>query len=432
MTDTLPDHLRDAHANLKSGIQQLHLFGAFPIPDEIHKAMHALSYAVKAAAALPTAPEPGWLQPALDSAAKRANAMPGWMVRRDAATPADAKAEPLREAIARILDPYAMGEKDTPDYAYDYPLRKADALAKADAIMALAPPAVDRAAATGIREALAAIIKMDDDALSANGKSGANLNGYGLVDLFDHIDHPFGSGKHKQQPCRSNQLEMAMADARAALAQLPAGVDRTGYDPSEHCAIYECKKEGCQRSAETCLSKRPAPSRQDLTKSDEIRRGVDRAADPVLPGSTITVIIPSGYDTAWDFLNDCGLESVPTVDRAALAQAIRKALIENWREDLGAKWDEDVLLTGCRKVGGGRGYQNAEEAAQNLALDAADAVIKLLPTDVDRVAVIEAGKQAKFRGSEGGWFGVTPDHNNPDSFEYRTIYALADAKLGKA
>jgi hypothetical protein len=53
---------------------------------------------------------------------------------------------------------------------------------------------------------------------------------------------------------------------------------------------------------------------------------VDRSADPVLPGSTITVIIPSGYDTAWDFLNDCGLESVPTVDReAVIEQAVRAA-----------------------------------------------------------------------------------------------------------
>lgn len=49
------------------------------------------------------------------------------------------------------------------------------------------------------------------------------------------------------------------------------------------------------------------------------------------------------------------------------------------------------------------------------------------PPAVDR-AMIEAGKQARFKHGKGGWFGVTPDHNNPDSFEYRTIYALADAK----
>lgn len=34
----------------------------------------------------------------------------------------------------------------------------------------------------------------------------------------------------------------------------------------------------------------------------------------------ITVIIPAGYDSAWDFLNDCGLESVP--ERGVLEKAL--------------------------------------------------------------------------------------------------------------
>jgi hypothetical protein len=67
--------------------------------------------------------------------------------------------------------------------------------------------------------------------------------------------------------------------------------------------------------------------------------------------------------------------------RDEIANAIRGALVENWKEDLGAKWDEDVLLTGCRRVGGGRGYHKPEEAAQNLALDAADAVLALSRPD---------------------------------------------------
>lgn len=67
--------------------------------------------------------------------------------------------------------------------------------------------------------ALRAIIQMDDDAIAAHGKPGANLNGYGLVDLFDCVNHPFGSGEHKQQPYRSNQLNAALSDARVALSQ---------------------------------------------------------------------------------------------------------------------------------------------------------------------------------------------------------------------
>lgn len=41
--------------------------------------------------------------------------------------------------------------------------------------------------------------------------------------------------------------------------------------------------------------------------------------------------------------------------------------------------------------------------------------------------LIPAGKQAKFKHGKGGdWFGVYDWHNNPESFEYRTIYAISD------
>lgn len=36
--------------------------------------------------------------------------------------------------------------------------------------------------------------------------------------------------------------------------------------------------------------------------------------EPLIPGETITVKIPEGYDTAWDFLHDCGLEAVYPAD----------------------------------------------------------------------------------------------------------------------
>lgn len=64
------------------------------------------------------------------------------------------------------------------------------------------------------------------------------------------------------------------------------------------------------------------------------------------------------------------------VDEQVVAKAIRAALVENWQDLTNARsWDEDVLLTGCRKVGGGRGYQKPEEAADRLALDAARAAL---------------------------------------------------------
>jgi hypothetical protein len=49
MTALLADHIRDAHDNLKAGIEVMRKAEVVRIiPPEIHKAMHALSYAVKA------------------------------------------------------------------------------------------------------------------------------------------------------------------------------------------------------------------------------------------------------------------------------------------------------------------------------------------------------------------------------------------------
>ncbi len=86
-------------------------------------------------------------------------------------------------------------------------------------------------------------------------------------------------------------------------------------------------------------------------------------------------------------------------NREAIAQAIRGALVENWScAELGTRWDEDVLLTGCKKVGSGKGYQNPEQAAQNLALDAADAILALPCPDEAAIRADEREKCAKRQG----------------------------------
>ena len=61
-----------------------------------------------------------------------------------------------------------------------------------------------------IESSLREIVACDDDAKAAAGILGATLNGVGLVDLFDVVAHPFGAGEHKQQPYRSNHLDMAL------------------------------------------------------------------------------------------------------------------------------------------------------------------------------------------------------------------------------
>jgi hypothetical protein len=84
----------------------------------------------------------------------------------------------------------------------------------------------------------------------------------------------------------------------------------------------------------------------------------------------------------------------PAIERegieAAGIAAVRKALVENWScYEAASRWDEDVLLTGCKNVGqgrGGRGYFNPEEAANNLARDAFRAVAALLAPTPQAVA----------------------------------------------
>lgn len=72
--------------------------------------------------------------------------------------------------------------------------------------------------------ALKGIIQQDDDAARAKDKPGANLNGVGLVDLFDCVGHPLGVGEHKQSPYRSVNLDVALQDARVVIAKNDAAI----------------------------------------------------------------------------------------------------------------------------------------------------------------------------------------------------------------
>jgi hypothetical protein len=107
-----------------------------------------------------------------------------------------------------------------------------------------AQPAKAGESREAIIEALVAIIRMDDDAKKAHGNPRSNLNGYGLVDLFDCVNHPFGSGEHKQKPYRSVQLETALSDARAAIAAAQSA-DPCPYCYAEMSGAEDCPKCGC-------------------------------------------------------------------------------------------------------------------------------------------------------------------------------------------
>lgn len=68
--------------------------------------------------------------------------------------------------------------------------------------------------AIAVLDVLQRILKCDSDAAAAAGKPNANLNGFGLVDLFDHVGHPFGVGKHMQRPGCSVELAQVLEEAR--------------------------------------------------------------------------------------------------------------------------------------------------------------------------------------------------------------------------
>jgi hypothetical protein len=201
MTDTLADHIRDAHDNLKAGITKIRQRPGFnyltDIPDEFNKAAHALSYAVKAVEAQSSVDHQQRRGVAWDIIDEAIVAYDQWMLdddyqfreilakimerlierrnqyasitnspapdlashnsgeREPSVMPvpgaggtvdsqaADAKAEPLREALERIvaINPnYPIGDPPDPQYF----IRTAQNIA--GSALCLAPPAVDRAA----------------------------------------------------------------------------------------------------------------------------------------------------------------------------------------------------------------------------------------------------------------------------------------------
>jgi hypothetical protein len=65
--------------------------------------------------------------------------------------------------------------------------------------------------------------------------------------------------------------------------------------------------------------------------------------------------------------------------REKMKADVRKALTEDWKDTFNLRsWSEDVLLTGCRNVGGGKGYQDPEHAADYMAGAVVDAILAAL------------------------------------------------------
>ena len=120
----------------------------------------------------------------------------------------------------------------------------------------------------------------------------------------------------------------------------------------------------------------------------------------------------------------------PLAEREEIARIIRKALVENWRDESGAQWDEDVLLTGCRNVGSRRGYRSPETAAQNLALDAADAILALSTvTPHERWQPLEVTEEM-VDAALNAWFASPPSET--DQGLERSMRAALEAAFPRA
>lgn len=63
-----------------------------------------------------------------------------------------------------------------------------------------------------------------------------------------------------------------------------------------------------------------------------------QAASEPANGDVVTVKVPDGYDSVWDFLNDCGLESVPPQPVAiAYASGMPPGLPAGWTMEAAVK-----------------------------------------------------------------------------------------------
>lgn len=108
-------------------------------------------------------------------------------------------------------------------------------------------------------DALRRILKCDTDAKRARGNPRANLNGVGLVDMFDSVGHIMGVGPHKLQPYRSAELDAALTNAYAALT------------PPAATALQ-------QASASPCLNELVDSMRQAAQTPGQVSGAVDATA----------------------------------------------------------------------------------------------------------------------------------------------------------
>jgi hypothetical protein len=118
--------------------------------------------------------------------------------------------------------------------------------------------------------------------------------------------------KHSGRPVPANVMKEMMPIyrplAQAALASQPspaATVDE--HDPSQYCCLDSCKREGCTRLAEACLSKKKTADHPRFSAATEPETRYDEPAIPhAIKAITAWQANKATSYTPTDVLNDCG------------------------------------------------------------------------------------------------------------------------------
>lgn len=95
----------------------------------------------------------------------------------------------------------------------------------------------------------------------------------------------------------------------------------------------------------------------------------------LVPGDTITVRIPEGYETAWDFLNDCGLEAVYPTALSPDSRTAEPATLRGMIAAIYGKLDAEDCAMIDREWAKQRGYILPTNGTAALALATEDGTV---------------------------------------------------------
>ena len=231
---------------------------------------------------------------------------------------------------------------------------------------------------------------------------------------------------------RPASLRTIIARAALAVIEKPDGVETLDWQIADAVIAMLPKSLAPQPGLEPTIGKYRADylpvTAEEIAKEDPELTELYAHSRPALDSATVEALAQRIYTAPGLYLSAANSQRAANAvvssileppDLETLAKTIRGALIEDWENVVdGSSWREDVLLTGCKKVGGGLGYKNPEEAAQNLALDAAKAIRAL-------ASPAPSGGPVAWRVRKDDKHPWAYSHRNesPEGYEIEPLYA---------